>query len=111
MKVVALCRQCCVQYWALVDGLILGRQDAWRPGTILVVDVRMLVALCWQLLFSDCGHNSADSWVGARELTHVAQVAGCWALVRARTGESAKIVQTLAGSTETSCLSLVGRFV
>ena len=71
----------------------------------------MLVALCWQLLFSDCVHNSAGSWVGARELTHVAQVAGCWALVWARTGESAKIVQTLAGSTETSCLSLVGRFV
>ena len=57
------------------------------------------MALCWQLLFSDCGHNSADSWVGTLELTHVAQVAGCWALVRARTGESAKIVQTLAGST------------
>ena len=36
VKVVALCRQCCVQYWALVDGLILGRQDAWRPGTIVV---------------------------------------------------------------------------
>ena len=36
VKVVALCRQCCVQYWALVDGRILGRQDAWRPGTIVV---------------------------------------------------------------------------
>ena len=23
--------------WALVDGLILGRQAAWRPGTIVVV--------------------------------------------------------------------------
>ena len=30
-------RESGVQYWALVDGLILGRQDAWRPGTILVV--------------------------------------------------------------------------
>ena len=58
----------------------------------------MLVALCRQLLFSDCGHNSADSWVGTIK-THMAQVAGRWALVRARTGESAGTVQTLAGST------------
>ena len=76
----------------LVVKMLGGRVQSWCV-------VMMLVALCRQLLFSDCGHNSADSWVGTLELTHMAQVAGRWALVRARTGESAGTVQTLAGST------------
>ena len=43
-----------MQYWALVDELILGHQDVWRQGHRDSF-VMMLVALCQQLLFSDCG--------------------------------------------------------
>ena len=40
----------------LVVKMLGGRVQSWCV-------VMMLVTLCRQLLFSDCGHNSADSWV------------------------------------------------
>ena len=38
--------------WALSAGLKLGRQAAWRPGTIRMVMSSWLAARCMQLLCS-----------------------------------------------------------
>ena len=52
---------CSTGLWLMSSYLVvktLGGRD-YRGGVVM-----MLVALCQQLLFSNCG-NSADSWVGA----------------------------------------------
>ena len=56
MQAVAVFKGDCViaRYLGSGCGLKLGRQAAWRPGTIMVSS-GWLAALCKQSLFSDCG--------------------------------------------------------
>ena len=49
-----LCLKVTARYLGSDCGLILGRQAAWRPGTIGMVSSGWLAALCKQSLFSDC---------------------------------------------------------
>ena len=68
-----LCLKVTARYLGSGCGLKLGRQAAWRPGTIGMVSSSWLAALCKQLLClkvtarylgSDCGSNSVVKLVG-----------------------------------------------
>ena len=49
-RVQLLCLKVTARYLGSDCGLKLGRQDAWRPGTIGMVSSSLLAALCTQLL-------------------------------------------------------------